>query len=299
MYNKFIIIIYFLRIMKQLITWALSVLFFAGSLDAAIIKTTNIQSIREEITENTLVLFNIAEVLMDTETSLGTQAWRKFVRARLEPQLHDELTLFVFENVPPKCPEPSTPELINELQAKGVMTFAFTSRGRHEWYGSQIPDIDLITEKLMLQIGIDFSKTALNPKLSILPEVFADFFHAGVIYTTNTRDKGELLREILETTGYRPSKIIFVDDKVDSLVSVEATLESLGIPFVGYAYSKTAEDHADFDPLVANIQLDWLITHGEVLTDAQALQIKGEQHSTTDLTQYLEEVVGKWMSIHS
>lgn len=283
--------------MKKLITWALSMLFLAGSLDAAIIKTSNIQDIREEITENTLVLFNIAEVLMDTETSLGTQAWRKFVRARLQPQLHDELTLFVFENVPPKSPEPSTPELISELQAKGVMTFAFTSRGRHEWYGSQIPDIDLITEKLLLQIGIDFSKTALNQELLILPEVFAGFFHAGVIYTTNTRDKGELLRAILEMTGYRPSKIIFVDDKVDSLVSVEATLENLGIPFVGYAYSKTAEDHADFDPLVANIQLDWLITHAEVLTDDQALQIKSEQHASTDLIPYFEEIIGKWNAV--
>jgi hypothetical protein len=280
--------------MRQLITWALSVLFFTGSLDAEIIKTSNIQEIREEITENTLILFNIAEVLMDTETSLGTQAWRKFVRARLAPQLHDELTLFVFENVPPKSPEPSTPELISELQAKGLMTFAFTSRGRHEWYGSQIPDIDLITEKLLLQIGIDFSKTELNQELSILPEVFADFYHAGVIYTTNTRDKGELLREILETTGYRPSKIIFVDDKVDSLVSVETTLDSLGIPFVGYAYSKTTEDHGNFDPLIANIQLDWLISQGQVLTDDQAMQIKDEQHSTTDLIPYFEEVVGKW-----
>jgi hypothetical protein len=43
-----------------------------GSLNSEIIKITNIQDIRQEISADTLVLFNIAEVLMDTETSLGT-----------------------------------------------------------------------------------------------------------------------------------------------------------------------------------------------------------------------------------
>lgn len=280
--------------MKRLIFSLFSMLFFAGSLNAQIIKTTQIQDVKAEITDNTLVLFNIAEVLMDTETSLGTQAWRKFIRTRLDAKLHDEITLFVFENVPPKSPEPSIPELIKEFQAKGVTTFAFTSRGRHEWYTTQIPDIDLITEKLLRQIGIDFSKTKLNEKLSALPSLFGDYFHEGIIYTTNTKDKGELLREILEKTGYRPSKIVFVDDKVDSLISVENTLSKLNIPFVGYAYSRTAKDHANFDPLVANIQLDWLIMHGRVLTDDQATTIKNESFYKVDLKQYFEEVIQKW-----
>ncbi len=280
--------------MKGLVFSLLSIFFLADCLTAQIIKTSSIQDIREEITDNTLVLFNIAEVLMDTETSLGTQAWRKFIRVRLDSKLHDELTLFVFENVPPKCPEPSTPQLINELQSEGIVTLAFTSRGRNEWYASQVPNVDLITEKLLLQIGIDFSKTQLSEELLLLPSLFAEFYHAGVIYATNTREKGELLLEIFERTGYRPSKIVFVDDKVDSLIAVEKTPSSLNIPFVGYAYSRTSKDHANFDPLVANIQLDWLITYGKVLTDAEAIEIKNEQYLNTDLSQYFEEVIGKW-----
>lgn len=284
--------------MKRFISSILGILFLMGSLNAEIVKTSDIQEIRQEITKDTLVLFNIAEVLMDTETTLGTQAWRKFIRNRLSPQLHDALTLFVFEHVPPKSPDSSIPALINELQSDGQITFAFTSRGRHEWYSSQIPNIDTITENLLLQIGVDFSKTALNEQLALLPEFFSDFYHSGVIYATNTRDKGELLLEILEKTGYRPSKIIFVDDKVDSLISVQSTLSHLNIPFMGYAYTKTVEDHANFDPLVANIQLDWLISEGKVLTDEEAINKKDECYSDANLDQYFDEVIAKWMFVN-
>lgn len=280
--------------MKTLLAFFLSLCFLSGILSAQIIKTSNIQDIKQEITENTLVLFNIAEVLMDTETSLGTQAWRKFIRTRVDSKLHDELTLFVFKKVPPKSPEPATPELIKDLQSRGQIALALTSRGRHQWYATQVPNVDLITEKLLNQIGIDFSKTGLNPELSSLPDILPDFFHNGIIYAGNDREKDEVLVDIFKKTSYWPPKMVFVDDKVDSLISIEKAFNSLNIPFVGYAYSRTAQEHADFDPLVANIQLDWLITYGRVLTDAEAIKIKNEQFLNTNLDRYFEEVVGKW-----
>lgn len=279
--------------MKNLIFSLLSVFFLAGSLNAEIIKTSNIQDIKEEVTSNTLVLFNVAEVLMDTKTSLGTQAWRKFIRVRLDSKLHDELTWFVFQNVPPKSPESAIPELINELQSQGIITFAFTSRGRNEWYASPTPNVDIITEKLLAQIGIDFSKTRLNEELLLLPSLFSDFYHEGIIYATNTKEKDELLLEILEKTGYRPSKIVFVDDKIDSLISIEKMLNNLNIPFVGYAYSRTAKEHVNFDPFVANIQLDWLIS-GQLLTDDEAFEIKNKQFQGIELQKYFEDVIEKW-----
>lgn len=280
--------------MKNLIFSFLSVFFLAGCLNAEIIKTTNIQDIRGEITDDTLVLFNIAEVLMDTETSLGTQVWRKFIRARLDSKLHDDISWFVFQNVPPKTPESSISGLINELQSRGVVTFAFTSRGRNEWYASPTPNVDIITEKLLQQMGIDFSKTHLNEELESLPNLFAEFYHAGVIYATNTRDKDELLLEIFEKTGYCPSKVVFVDDKMDSLIAIEEMLSKLNIPFVGYAYSRTAQDHVNFDPFVANIQLDWLITYGQILADDEAIEIKKKQYRDIELQKYFEEVIEKW-----
>jgi hypothetical protein len=262
-----------------------------------IVKTTQIEEILPEVTENTLVLFNIAEVLMDTEISLGTQAWRKYVRSRVDSQLHDELTLYVFRCVPPKTPESSTAEVVRKLQTQHVPTLAFTSRGRHEWYSSQVKNIDLLSEHLLRQIGIDFSLSPLPTAWSELDLVFSDFYHAGIIYTTNTFEKGDILARLLETTHYYPSKIVVIDDKADSLKSVEKEMEKLGILFTGFAYSRTAQEHVNFDPMIANIQLDWLMSNGQILSDKEALQIKNDLYSERNSEEYFKQLIEKWNSI--
>lgn len=279
--------------MKVIICLLLFSIGFNG-LNAKIINTTDIQVVREEITPDTLILFNVAEVLMDTEISLGTQAWRKFIRSRIDSQTHDELTLFVFENIPPVCPDAAIPQLISELQEEGHTTFALTSRGRNEWYSSQVPNVDLLTEKLLRQIGIDFSKTNIDPALSQLPILFGNYFHNGIIYAGNNQKKGELLKEIFTQTGHIPSKVILIDDKTDSLKEVESTLQVLNIPFVGYAYSRTAQNHASFDPQIANIQLDRLLKTQMILSDQQAMEIKNRQEDNPDPEAFLQEIVGLW-----
>lgn len=285
--------------MKKIVLSLLAILtIISGSVNATIIKTTEITDINKEITTDTLVLFNIAEVLMDTNESLGSQAWRKYVRARVDSKTHDALTLFVFRNIPPKAPEDATPAMIAEMQSSGIPVFAFTSRGRHEWYSTQVPHVDLITEDLLRKINIDFAKTKLPIQLSGIDTFFADYYHDGIIYTTNALDKGELLEQLFEETGYRPSKIVFIDDKADSLKSVEAAMQKYGIEFVGFAYTRTAKDHADFDPMIANIQLDWLITHGSILTDEQAAQIKRDQFSDANPDVYFAEILQKWSEKH-
>lgn len=267
------------------------------SLSAEIFKINQIeQVVQQDIQQDTLVLFNIAEVLMDTETSLGTQAWRKYIRSRVDAQLHDELTLEVFKCVPPKTPEVFTAKVIASLQDKGFPVLAFTSRGRHEWYSSQIADIDLLTEKLLQQIGIDFSRTRLPFDMASLNSVFDNYYHAGIIYATNAYEKGEMLVKFTQATHYQPSNIIFVDDKIDSLQTVEEAAKQLGIPFTGYAYSRTSKDHAKFDPMIAHIQLDWLISYNQILSDQEAEQIKKDQFMDVNSEDYFFTLMEKWKS---
>lgn len=267
--------------------------FYITSVESVIHKTDSIKDIIPEIKNDTCVLFNIAEVLMDTETSLGSQAWRKYVRARVDSQTHDALTFFVFQKIPPKVPEHRTPALIANLQKEGIAVFAFTSRGRHEWYSTEMAAIDWITEDLLRKIHIDFSLTKLPPALSTLSILFPDYYHKGIVYATNTIGKGTLLKQIIEKTGYRPAKIVLVDDKIDSLESVEEIMKAYGIEFVGFAYNRTSKDHQDFDPMIAHIQLDWLINRGEILSDEQAALIKKEQFLDVDPENYFREMVKK------
>jgi hypothetical protein len=269
------------------------------NVSAEIIEISTIRDIRQEVSKNILILFNVAEVVMDSSTSLGTQAWRKWIRQRLSPELHDRLSLFVFEHIPQKCPESEIVEWIRHLQSQGIVALGFTSRGRSEWYGSAIPDVDTRTELRLLELGIDFSQTRLSNALVALPQRFPDYYRAGVIYTGNSRDKGELLAEIFSKTQYTPSKIIYIDDKKDSLQEVQQVMQAMGIPFVGYQYTRTARDHRDFDPLVAAIQFAGLISQGQVLTDAEAIQIKNERFCGVDGNRYFDEQIKKWLVLSS
>lgn len=255
----------------KIILILLTALTLTSALPAEIIKTTQIEDILPAIEQDTLVFFNIAEVLMDNETSLGSAKWRRFVREHT-PSMHDKVTFYVASNLPFKTPEPQTAPMIRSLQEKGVAVMAFTSRGRHEWYSTQMEGIDTATEQWLGTLGIDFTQSRLPEAFVKLGEEMADYYHAGIIYATNGIEKGDMLRRMLTVTGYRPSKIVFIDDKADSLKTVEKTLEELGIPFQGFAYGRTAENHKDFDQSVANVQLMYLLT-GRVLSDAEATDI--------------------------
>lgn len=263
-------------------------------LEGVIHQLTTIEEVKPEVTPGTLVLLNVAEVLTDSQISLGTQAWRKFVRTRVDPHLHDELTLYVFQKVPSKAVEPMTASLIRSWQSQGVPVLAFTSRGRHEWYQTQVPHIDLITEKALNSIGIDFSRTELPYKLAYLEDCLSCYYYHGIIYATNNREKGDVLAFILKETRYRPDKVVAIDDKRESLETIEAALKPFDIPFVGYVYSRTADDHRDFDPMIANIQLNRLILTGQILTDLEAQRIKEQGYLNTDPNQYFFQVTQQW-----
>jgi hypothetical protein len=256
-------------------------------LPASIQKIDHIEDIKKEVSANTLVLLNIAEVVLDTENSLGTQQWRKYLRANVSSPVHDKVTFFVFKNVPPKAVEENTSTFIKSLQDSGVTVLGFTSRGRNEWYDTKIEKVDQATEKALNKIGVDFSRTKLPPKLEALP---LSYYHDGILYATNSVDKGELLKEILQKTGYKPAKIIYVDDKENSLKEVEKVINSLNIPFYGYYYPKTAKIHKEFDPMVATIELYFLVNHHQVISDEEAKKLKSSRFSSTSEKQLFSEI---------
>ena len=172
---------------------ALGVFFLAASnsLTASISTTSQIHDVMPAIEDNTLVLFNIAEVLMDTDRSLGSSAWRQYIRKKINAKQHDILTLYVAKHVPAKVPDPFIPVLIEQLQSQVYPVLAFTSRGRSEWYSSNIQGVDVLTEFLLYEIGIHLEKTQLPKELAALETTFADFYHAGIIYATNGNKKGD------------------------------------------------------------------------------------------------------------
>jgi hypothetical protein len=268
-----------------------------STLTAEIVETDQIETILPAIEQDTLVLFNIAEVLTDSEISLGSSPWRAYLREQapnlthIPYHVHDKLTWLAFNCIPHKPVETITPAIIQYLQEKEIAVAAFTSRGRTEWYSTEIQGVDEATENVLSLMFIDFAKSSL-PFVFIQMEGNPYLLHYrnGIFYSNHMK-KGDFLKQLLEDSGYKPSSVVFVDDKRDSLESVEAALKELNIPFHGFWYTHTKKDRINFSPMVANIQLEALIKNHKLLSDKEAQDIVESDYQDVDPDRFFLDLI--------
>lgn len=219
-----------------------------------------------------LVLFDVDDTLITNSVTLGSPAWRSWAKSKVNVThpdfvVYDALTLFSAKKVPYRAVEPATVTLISDLQAQGITTFAFTARGRSEWYTTTIEGVDKFTHQQLNGAGIDFNLTSIPEGLQNLDP---SYFQNGIIFAQHIK-KGELLSQLLEDLDYHPTSIIFVDDKLDQVQSVEAALKDTGIPFKGFWYRKIETLSKNFNPQVANVQLENLLVRDQILSDEEAI----------------------------
>lgn len=268
----------------------ISLLAATSFLHADIKEITQLDDIRPYIVKNGLYLFDIDDTLIDNPFSLGAPPWRAWVKPKLPKDatpfvLFDGLSLYIAKHASYKPVEPTTPALIEDLQKGGNAAFAFTARGRSQWYTTDIPGVDEFTEEQLRGAGIDFSKTEVPPELQALE---AAYFYNGIIFAQHIK-KGDLLKHLFKDLNYQPDLIVFVDDKLDQVQSVEAALKGSGIPFMGFWYRRSEVDRANFNPMVANVQLEHLLTSGEIVPDDKALELSKSIQESPEA--YLKQIL--------
>jgi hypothetical protein len=98
----------------------------------------------------------------------------------------------------------------------------------------------------------------------------------GVTFTA-LEPKGLLLDAVLKYNNLKPQKIIFIDDKLSNLQSVEATCKSLNITFVGVQYIAVIKSNKwQFNEELARLQFQVLEKEHKWLSDQEAK----ERHAT-------------------
>ena len=241
-----------------------------------IIETDKISDLLSEVDVNTLVVFDIDDTLITTKSLLGsTASWtylaNKVKCADLKMDREDfplnALIESIIRQAPIKTLECDTVDLILGLQEKEIDVIALTARKKHPFY---LKTADVETYQSLKNINIDFYK-----KPFVFKDRPLDAFSKGIIYT-DYQLKGPFLKRFLETIENKPSKIIFIDDQLYHVKSVEETVEGLSIPFVGYHYTYPEKNYPTFDPLLLNIQLEKMVMEGVILSDAEALEIKNK-----------------------
>jgi len=191
---------------------------------------------KKNATKDTLVVFDIDCTI--AELPFGLSQWLDYRAAQLEKtkgfainEAYDIALpmFFTITNNKDLTPLDNSPQLIKKLQKKKIPTIALTNRS--------FPIIER-TIKQLENINISFVKNRVCYKNFDLDITHKGKYSHGIIFV-GQNDKGEMLFSFLEKIKHKPKKIIFIDDRIKYVKSVEKATESRGIEFVGIRFGLT------------------------------------------------------------
>ena len=134
-------------------------------------------------------------------------------------------------------------KVVSNAQKAGIIVFALTS-GNTSSYGI-IPNRADLRVKTIKNIRIDFSKSTeldyidLSEERELMGKKDRNkpIFQDGVIFAAK-KPKGKVLSKFLKLSKLKPRKIIFVDNQLKNVLSVEAHCKELGIDYTGIYFTK-------------------------------------------------------------
>ena len=251
---------------------------------AQIMTTDNLSPIHEALLsadERALVIFDVHDVLMIPTDQLLRKPYKNRLREALAKvaalrgmEEASSLECIVKSQHQVELVDPHMSEVMKTLKRRGIATIALTNAGTGVMEGG------IVSENLMLArlkgLGIDFTNSF--PSVDTLSfagsgandNEIGPIFKRGVIFT-GLLSKGVMLQAFLQKVGFCPSQIIFVDDKLTNLASVETLCNEQGIPFLGFQY--TGSEHHSKAPLNerrAELQLKMLMTEKRWVNDDEA-----------------------------
>jgi hypothetical protein len=224
------------------------------NLNAVIIESSEIEDVFKYADKNSIVVFDIDSTLVEIE--YGLEYWVSYKAKELEKigLANDKAcdlalyTFFVISQVAKLFPINNSPKVIGELQKMKIPSIALTNRS--------LPVVKR-TKKLLKNIDIDFSKNGLIEKDLDLQVTHNAMFSKGIIFA-GKNDKGKALALFFNKINYAPKKLIYVDDRVEYVKSVEKEFDRNNIEFIGIRYSFMDGKKRDFDPVVAEKNIDKL-----------------------------------------
>lgn len=214
---------------------------------AMILETDTIAVVAKELEkadQDTLVIFDVDDVLMAPTDEF---AFRPLIRKNLYKALkanHSKkeleiLTSAIFQKRTVQMVNPKVIDIIDNLKQRKILTTALTSW----WTGKygKISKMEDLRFKGLNEIGISFislSPFKMDKAFPDIPTPFDVPMIKNGIIITSCGDKGLVLKAALNDSHLKIKKIIFIDDQLSQLHSVEKICQDLGIEFTGIYYTE-------------------------------------------------------------
>jgi osmoprotectant transport system permease protein len=226
----------------------------AGRSEIHEIKTMS--QIVPQIDDSTLLVFDLDNTLIEPVGNLGSDQWYYYLIRRYrdidgltEKQATskaDDLWNKVQWIVKVKPVEANTPEIIKQLQGRGVVMMGLTAR---------TPDIADRTLDQLAFVGMVLDRTTVHDKDLELKADDVALYTRGVLFVGEHNDKGKVLAQFLRQTDRVPKKVVFVDDKPKHVTNVEKALRELNVGYTGLRYGMADAKVKEFEADTEDIQL--------------------------------------------
>ncbi|MCB1149869.1 MAG: DUF2608 domain-containing protein [Chlamydiia bacterium] len=167
-----------------------------------------------------------------------------------------------------KLVEPSAAEIVRSLQEAGYTVMGLTTRGLGQ---------STRTNEQLKTVGIDLSRTAPANEDIFFMNGRGVLFRGGTLFTANTH-KGKALFTFLDEAGYKPQRILFINDKRSHILPIEEWADQRGVPFIGLRYGFLDEKVKNLNLEITEIQWEHF---GHILSDAEAQKIGEERKLRT------------------
>ncbi len=189
----------------------------------------------ETLNTSTWVLFDIDMVL--TQPGLAEfqypnmQAHKSIVKQIIKGLPPEKYSLFLSLMTFPHehiLVEEQTPALVNRLQSKGYSVMALTANLTGPV--GELPSFEKYRLDLLQQLGFNFNASAPYAETITFNEFppyrgnYPQFMQGALFTNGDSANKGELLVAFIKKTGLNPNHIVFIDDRKENLMDVEAAL---------------------------------------------------------------------------
>jgi FMN phosphatase YigB (HAD superfamily) len=227
--------------------------------------------------EKTLVVFDIDNTLLRQDSMIGTHQWGDYMKERamragvsendakqyqyrVFGELQDKLNVVPVEN--------DVIKILQILEQKRIKHFALTAR-------SAI--LKNVTAKQVETLKHNFSKNfPLQNDISKIQK----HLHEGIIFSGDV-PKGELLKAIVENSPTQFDHIVFVDDKLYNLESIEKSFAGNPIKLESFRYSAADVFVNSFNPRIADLQYSFIkesqqfVSENELASRSSVLDLAG------------------------
>lgn len=200
------------------------------------VSVERLEDIESHVEPGTWVLLDLDNTVMHSATQWGHSDWfYSFMDQRTASGAsHDDAVRELYPEwrvsqaaIPTIATDESVVAMIDRLQAKGVKVMGVTHRQRY------IMDATL---RQLAGVGIDFRKTAPHSNWEWFDRDEPAVYRDGVLFVADYNDKGELIKEFLSRLGDHPWKVLFVDDSLRNVESVERAFARDATKVVGVHY---------------------------------------------------------------